>query len=177
MSNARIRQLLFELGVKPEVGGDVPVYIFSSGDLKHVWTAVQKRMWAVAQIDPDQLAARTTKAKQMPIGSNGLFYCSDAECFTVPFTVQSHPEAREIKDVWPGVWHFPFEIVPMGDLSKRISLRKAKSTWRTLEGARNVTTRINISGSMAFVPSWLYEEDWKHILHNLCGTSHSADSQ
>ena len=171
MSNARIRNLLFELGVKPDKGGDTPVFIFSSGDLKHVWTAIQKRTWAVASIDPDQLPGRRTKAKQMPIGANGLFYCSDAECFTVPFIVQSHPEQREINDVWPGTWHFPFEINPLGDLSRRISLAKAKATWRTLQDARNVTTRINISGSMAFVPSWLYEEDWNGILRQL---SHSS---
>ncbi len=171
MSSGRIKQLLFELGFKPETGGDVPVYIFSSGELRHVWIAVQKRMWAVATIDRDQLAARTTKAKQMPIGANGLFYCSDAECFTVPFIVQSHPQEKEVTDVWPGVWHFPFEIDPRGDLSKRISLSKAKSAWRTLEGARNVTTRINISGSMAFVPSWLYQEDWDAILRQLSDPS------
>jgi hypothetical protein len=167
MSNSRIRQLLFELGIKPEAGGDIPVYIFPSGDLKHVWTAIQKRLWAVSTIDPEQLPGRTTKAKQMPIGANGLFYCSDVECFAVPFLVQSRPDPKEINGIWPGTWYFPFEIDPLGDLSRRIPLSKAKATWKTLEGARNVTTRINISGSMAFVPSWLYEEDWQSILQNL----------
>src|SRR5438445_5643507 len=95
MSSGRIKQLLFELGFKPESGGDVPLYIFSSGELKHVWIAIQRRMWAVADIDRDQLAGRRTKAMQMPVGANGLFYCSDAECFTVPFVIQSHPKPEE----------------------------------------------------------------------------------
>jgi hypothetical protein len=105
-------------------------------------------MWAVADIVSEQLKARITKARQMPLGASGLFYCSDAECFTVPFHIQSHPEFRDV----PGVWHFPFRIEPLGDLSKRIPLANAKATWRTLEGTSNVTKRINISGGMAFVP-------------------------
>jgi hypothetical protein len=163
----RVRQLLFELGLPPTNGPEVPVFIFSSAELRHVWIALERRLWAVSTIDPDQLRGRITKARRMPLGANGLFYCSDAKCFTAPFKIQSRPELTQVEDVWPGTWHFPFEIDPLGNLGKRISLRKAKATWKTLEGTRNVTTRINISGSMAFVPSWLYEEDWESILGEL----------
>src|SRR5437016_11714401 len=118
MSNARIRQLLFELGIKPEAGGDTPVYIFSSAKLHHVWIALQHNLWAVADIDFQQISGRETKAAQMPVGANGLFYCSDAKCFTVPFLVETRPVAKEIRDnPWPGSWHFPFRIRPLGDLS------------------------------------------------------------
>ena len=168
--DSKLRQILFDLGFPPTSGADTPVFIFSSAELKHVWIALQHRKWAVADIVSDQLRARITKARQMPLGASGLFYCSDAECFTVPFRIQSHPELADISDVWPGVWHFPFEIDPLGDLSKRIRLRDAKATWRALEGVSNVTKRINISGSMAFVPSWLYREDWDLILRTLSTT-------
>lgn len=165
--DAKVRQILFDLGFPPTSGVDTPIFIFPSAELKHVWMALQRQMWAVSDIVSEQLKARVTKARQMPLGAFGLFYCSDAKCFTVPFRIQSHPEFRDVPDVWPGVWHFPFQIEPLGDLSKRIPLANAKATWRTLEGANNVTKRINISGGMAFVPSWLYKEDWDMILEKL----------
>src|SRR5207249_4550511 len=80
--NSKIRQLLFELGIPPTSGADTPIFIFSSAELKHVWIALQRQMWAVADIVSDQLRARITKARQMPTGAFGMFYCSDAKCFT-----------------------------------------------------------------------------------------------
>ena len=172
--DSKLRQILFDLGLPPTSGPDTPVFIFSSAELKHVWIALKRRMWAVADIVSEQLRARITKARQMPLGASGLFYCSDAECFTVPFRIQSPPEFRDVPDVWPGVWHFPFQIEPLGDLGKRILLANAKASWRTLQGVNNVTKRINISGSMAFVPSWLYKDDWDTILEKLANKPPAA---
>lgn len=162
-----LRKLVVELGYALPDGPDTPVFIFSSTELKHIWIALQRRMWAIADIMPDQLASRVTKARELPLGADGLFYCSDAKCFTVPFRIQSQPELREVRDVWPSVWHFPFKIEPRGDLGSRIPLAKAKTTWKALEGASNPTTRINMSGGMAFVPSWLYRSDWELVLRTL----------
>ncbi len=173
-SVARIRQLLFELGIKPDTGGDIPVYIFPTQQLHHVSIALQKGLWAVADIQSDQRAARATKARQMPLGSNGLFYCSDAKLFTVPFTVASPPEDRDVTDVWPGVWRFPFRIQPLGTLGKRISLATAKREWETLRGVANVTQTLRLSGGMAFVPSWLYETDWQLIISQLADGTNGA---
>ena len=167
MNSAKLRQLLLELGIVPEGERDTPIYIFPSDELRHVWIGLQRGLWAVGDITSDQQISRETKANQMPIGAHGLFYCSDAKCFTVPFIIESHPEHRDVSDIWPGVWHFPFRIRPLGDLGKRISLSTAKHEWKTLKGVSNITKVLRISGSMAFVPSWLYASDWQLILQKL----------
>jgi hypothetical protein len=69
--DAKLRQLLFELGMPPTSGPDTPIFIFSCAELKHIWIALQRRRWAVADIVSEQLKARITKARQIPLGASG----------------------------------------------------------------------------------------------------------
>ena len=77
------------------------VYIFSSTATLHLQIAFERRLWAVRAIDGRHYAARRTKAFNLPIGAAGLFYVSARSAFTMPFIVESVPEEREIRDVWP----------------------------------------------------------------------------
>lgn len=162
-----LSRLWHQYGDPPPDGKGTPIHFFSSQCLRHIEIAIQRGIWAVADIDLEQRAARVTKARNLEIGDHGLFYSSDEECFTVPFVVKSKPENRVVSNVWPGNWYFPFGIAPLGDLSRRICLPEAYREWETLKGVDNVTKALNLSGGMAFVESWLFERDWKLILQKL----------
>ena len=146
----------------------MPAYIFPSRSTQHVEIAVEQKLWAIHDIVARQHAARRVKASAVPVGAEGIFYVSARKAFTVPFIVSSTPEEREVKGIWPGVWHYPFRIEPLGPPWRFIPLARAKRQWLTLGGISNPTMHLRLSGSMAFVRSEIDDFDWACIKDELC---------
>ncbi|TPK74784.1 hypothetical protein FJ930_07220 [Mesorhizobium sp. B2-4-15] len=141
------------------------VYVFTSANLTNLWAGVGAGYWAVSAKQAGNSSIRG-KAKSLPTGAFGLFYCVEAKALTTPFIVTSKPNDNVIiRHVWEHEWHLPFTIVPLSDprLILRIdelgtllpSLRGASKTWNDL---------FHISPITVFAPSKLSEKDWEIII-------------
>lgn len=103
-------------------------------------------------------------------GEHGLFYLSKhKKVFTVPFVVRSSPKDEAVeKGIWPGEWHFPFSIEPLGLPSRSIDWGYAKRHWISLEDDSNPQASLHLSGSHSFVAAEIDETDWAQIIATLC---------
>ena len=125
-------------------------------------------MWAVSETSSADMQSRITKSKRMRVGSLGLLYCSENQCFTTPFIV--YPEAdpkRVVEDVWPERWRLPSASTPLGNPTRLVHIDDAKKRWPVLQACNNITEALNITGTTIFVPSTIAQEDWELILKEL----------
>lgn len=144
------------------------VFVFSSSNLTNIWAGIGARRWAVSQAQGENPSIKT-KAKNMPVGSLGLFYCVETQSLTTPFLVRSQPEENQIvKNIWPEPWLLPFGILPLGsphhqlkkdELGKKLpSLKHGNQRWDQL---------FHIQPLTVFAPSVLSEADWAVVVSEL----------
>ena len=154
------------LGQEWGIAVNLELFLFTSKNVTNIWAGIGAGRWAVSETSDMQ--SRITKSRRMRVGSLGLLYCSENQCFTTPFIVYSEADPKEVvADVWPEKWRLPFRIHPLGNPTRLISIDEAKKRWPVLQGCNNITERLNIGGTVVFVPSTISQEDWELILKEL----------
>jgi len=113
-----------------------------------------------------------TKAREMTVGSLGIFYCTEVKSLTTPFLVYSQPQSTElVTDIWPQTdqWVLPFKIHPLGTPRRRMHKDQAMSLLPTLKegGKTNITHALPIPAPTVFSPASLTSEDWAILLQHL----------
>lgn len=150
----------------------IKLYVFSSSTLTNIWAGVGARLWAVSQRDESQMKGLITKAKDMTVGSLGVFYCTEVQSLTTPFLVYSQPHSTElVTNVWPQTdrWVLPFRIQPSGTPRRQLHKDQALDLLPTLKanGKSNITHALPISATTVFSPANLTSEDWAILLQQL----------
>ena len=144
------------------------LFLFPSKNVTNIWAGIGAGRWAVSETSPADMQSRITKSKRMRVGSLGLLYCSENQCFTTPFIVYSEADPKEVvTDVWPEKWRLPFRIHPLGNPTRLVHKDDAKKRWPVLQACNNITEALNITGTTVFVPSTIAQEDWELILKEL----------
>jgi len=147
------------------------LFVFSSKNLTNIWAGIGSRTWAVAERDDSGMKALITKAKGMPIGSIGIFYCSETQSLTTPFLVYSHiDESHKVTNIWSNEWVLPFKIHPLGNPDKQLSKDEAMEILPILKASEktNITHILPISAMQLFTPKDISEKDWEILLEKLC---------
>lgn len=153
------------------------LFCFASKNTENIRRGIANRRWAVATLlNQQSMAARQTKAlRYLREGSRGIIYCNPTKSFTTPFIVTSEADQSQIvSNIWPEPWCLPFDIEPLGDLSKQLPAEKARERWPVLKrrlaknhGKGGVSAAMNITGTTVFVPVAVTDEDWEIILADL----------
>lgn len=151
----------------------VPIYIFSSESLEHVEQAHKLLEWAVRE--PANYTAMERKARQMPRGSHGVFYCADVSSeqhfLTMPFQVTDPPDfLRMRKHAWPG-FVLPFKFQPLGSPSKRLYRHEIAEFFSGSVPDNYWNRVLLIAPTQAFVPSEVESNDWTRLLERLAEDS------
>jgi hypothetical protein len=105
----------------------------------------------------------------MEIGSHGLLYSKERGQFTVPFRTTSQPVSPDhvVSDIWPEPWGLSFDMEPLGPSFRGENLKAAKEFWPMFKGLSNVTRKMPLGGSCAFVSCSISEADWSNIIRIL----------
>ena len=153
------------------------LFCFASKNAENIRRGVAEKRWAVATLlNQQSMAARRTKAlRYLREGSLGILYCNTTKSFTRPFIVASKADPTTIvSDIWPEPWCLPFDIEPLGDLSRQLPAEEARERWPVLRqrleknhGRGGVSAAMNITGTTVFVPVSITEEEWHIILNDL----------
>lgn len=148
------------------------LYVFSSSTLTNIWAGIGARLWAVSQRDDAQLKGLITKAREMSVGSLGIFYCTEVQSLTTPFLIYSTPQGTEpVSDVWPqhDRWILPFKIHPLGTPRKRMHKDQAMTVLPSLvaSGKTNITHVLPIPAATVFSPALVTGDDWELLLEHL----------
>jgi hypothetical protein len=140
------------------------LFIFSSTSLDNIRQGIESKCWAVGPMDGSQEGARRTRAKEMLVGSAGLFYCSDPrnKVFCVPFVVESQPEDRAISNIWDETWYLPFKIRPIGDLTRQVTWQHACNSWSFMRDSSNPGGQV--APIRVFAPLLVQRHEWDKIL-------------
>lgn len=140
------------------------VYIFSSSTLTNIWAGIGANMWAVQNYGKSEFI---TRAKNMPLGALGLFYCVETKSFTTPFLIASIPIEKTISNIWSEKWILPFNIKPLGcpnkqfhkdDLGELPLIKGRENRWHHL---------LHIQPNAAFSATVMSNEDWSIFLEKL----------
>jgi hypothetical protein len=151
------------------------LFCFASRSVENIVRGVKARRWAVATVSDSAMKSRITKAEKYFVpGVHGLLYCEPTHSFTVPFIAASTADPRAVeKDIWPEPWVLPFDIRPLGDLSRQVKADSAMIRWPILirrreeRGIKSATAALNVTGATVFSPTEITEEDWTIILDDL----------
>lgn len=144
------------------------VYIFTANSFNDIEIGLKHKTWAVELMEEPHAWARMGRARQVPLGAAGLFYCSATPgVFTSPFIVESRPEEGVVARGWGDPRFLPFSIRPIGDLSHQILFSHARLSWPTLKGVEDPATLLNLAPELAFTPSFIPRYDWDLILEQL----------
>ncbi|MGC9965741.1 MAG: hypothetical protein ABSE08_10080 [Syntrophobacteraceae bacterium] len=147
------------------------LFCFASRNIENIWIGVKARKWAVATTSASDMKGRRTKAERyLEVGDRGVLYCNPTHSFTTPFIIQSKVDYQAVvTDVWSTSWVFPFDILPLGNPSRQLSMDFAKKRWPILirSTQASVSAAMNITGTTVFVPNYIDDEQWKQILADL----------
>lgn len=147
------------------------LFCFASRSETNIDLGINARTWAVAPVSQSAMRGRVTKAaKYFGEGSRGLLYCVPTHSFTTPFIAESGADSRDvITHIWRGSWVLPFQIRPLGNLSRQLHMHEAQARWPVLQRApaRSVSAAMNFTGTTVFVPVEISDEDWDLILDDL----------
>lgn len=142
----------------------IKLYVFSSKTLNNIWAGIGAGKWAVQLCNIPNLKE---KAMNMPLGSLGLFYCSESKEFTTPFIVTKKVEDKRIKNIWPEEWMFPFGIKVFGNPDKGIHKNNINILPVVSKSSRRWNHVMGISPIEVFVPIEISGEDWKILIEEL----------
>ena len=145
------------------------VYLFASKNVTNIWAGIGAGQWAISE-NAAALPVVQASAKRLPVGSLGLFYCTEAKGLTTPFMVLSSPDpVAVVKDIWAETWRYPFSITALGTPLKIIGIDQALSLLPTLQkaGKSRWTRVLHFQPTSAFQPSTLLDADWELIVRNL----------
>ena len=146
------------------------LFVFSSYSLTNIWAGIGAQQWAVSKKQSENKSIRT-KAKKVPIGSFGIFYCTHLGMgiFTTPFLIYSKPDPEKIiKNIWPKEWSLPFKIFPLGSPEKYITASKLASKLPSLKGkSEEWKSLFHVQGLTVFVPSEISDIDLEVIISEL----------
>ncbi len=148
------------------------IYVFASTSLKNIRTGVESKLWAVQRPSmPSMCSQYRTKAKKMPVGAHGVFYCNKS--LTVPFIVASSPDPQQVvKDVWDGEFMLPFRIHPLGTTAKSIEkdeIDQVLPSFRDSDDHWYDVMRYRLQ--LVFLPSQLTIDDWQVLVQKLAPLS------
>ena len=144
------------------------LYVFSSSNLTNIWAGVGARMWAVSPAQAKNVSIRG-KAKNLPRGACGIFYCVENKVLTTPFVVKSTPDQHQVvSDIWPENWELPFKIVPLGTPDQSILVATLGSRLPSLKRpGRGWNQVFHVSPITIFAPSRITTGDWEILIDEL----------
>ena len=135
------------------------IYCFSSKNITNIWAGIGAKKWAVG-INSIQKTYET-KSKNMNVGSMGVIYCTETQCFTMPFVVLSKPKMDvKIDNIWPETWILPFSIHPLGNPNRMLS----KDTVQQWIKDSNWNHIFGISPTQAFSSSEIPDDLWEKVI-------------
>jgi hypothetical protein len=144
----------------------VAVFVFTSSTLTNIWAGLGSRKWAVSAQQAGNASIRT-KARRLPVGQLGLFYCTQTKSLTASFVIATAPDmASEVSHIWPETWALPFGIVPLGTPEKQIHTKDLA----VLPSVRDGTPwhkLLHFQPTTVFAPSQLSVEDWSVLASRL----------
>lgn len=144
----------------------VSVFVFTSSTLTNIWAGIGSRKWAVSARQASNVSIRT-KAKRLPVGQFGLFYCTQTKSVMAPFVISTQPDmTSEVTNIWPETWALPFGIVPLGTPENQIHTKdlavlpavRAGTPWQKL---------LHFQPTTVFAPSHLSAGDWAVLASRL----------
>jgi hypothetical protein len=145
------------------------IYVFPSNRIDNVRIGVENGIWAVPAHSETMHRQYAKKASSMPVGSHGVFYCSDIKALTVPFIVLSPvDEDAVVRDVWDGEFVLPFHICALGDgwhYIEKDSIDRALPSLRNSNRTWHKTLRFR--PNLAFLPTCLSACDWEILVQRL----------
>ncbi|MEH7026578.1 hypothetical protein [Bacillus wiedmannii] len=144
------------------------IYIFPSYNITNAWAAVGGKKWAVKPSENESTnKGYKTKSQKMLIGSFGMLYNSEQKEFTIPFVVKS--KARDIieNEIWNGEFILPFEIIPLGDPSKRITKEELERILTDHNDIKGLSIFGKLSPSLSFNSNTIKKEVWNDVLERL----------
>jgi hypothetical protein len=132
--------------------------------LTNIWAGVGARLWAVSEKQAANESIRG-KARSLPVGALGLFYCVGTRAITTPFLILSRADQeRVVKNVWHEPWALPFRISPIATPDKALPvsglinmlprLRRENISWNRV---------LYVSPITAFAASVLTDTEWSDI--------------
>ncbi|MGB7411350.1 MAG: hypothetical protein WA910_09420 [Sphingopyxis granuli] len=148
------------------------IYGFASDSLTNIWAGIGSGLWAVGEAkDATYEKGRRTKADSMPVGAFGILYCRETASYTTPFVVYSKPDpAKTISNIWAVPWVLPFQIKPLGNPTKSLSVARAKAVLPSMQLPGKDDPRkhlITVQGNFAFQPSKITDADWSVLIQEL----------
>ena len=150
-------------------GQGMNVYLFALKNVTNIWAGIGAGRWAISE-RAAVLPVVQASAKRLPIGSLGLFYCTEAKGLTTPFIILSPPDpVAVVKDIWPEPWRYPFSIRAFGTPVKILGIDQALSVLPVLQkaGKSHWPRVLHFQATLAFQPSILPDADWELIVRNL----------
>jgi hypothetical protein len=143
------------------------LFVFSSANLTNVWAGVGSRSWAVSLTQAEN-ASIQGRAKNLQVGSLGIFYCVEEKCLTTPFMVSSRPRAGEfVTNIWPEKWALPFGIQPLGSPHKRVAVSALRDLLPSLKDGKAWSSLLHVAPGIAFAASDISREDWAALVSAL----------
>ena len=146
----------------------IDIYAFSSANLTNIWAGVGAHLWAVS-LEQARNASIRGKARNLPVGGVGIFYCVEDKALTTPFLIRSKPDLdTEITHVWPERWALSFRIVPLGSPEKRVPVSELRSKLPSLARTTSAWNSLfHISPLTVFAASKVSEDDWAVLIQEL----------
>jgi hypothetical protein len=147
----------------------VDLYVFPATSLREIQTAHDAGRWGI-QASASRHASLTTRAKEIPIGAHGIFYCSASKSLTTPFRFTSAPDPDStIADLWHDERSFPFGFEPLGSTQRQMGLDQARrlldvSTTSTSTNSSNI---FHLAPTRMFSPIEITDTDWDTLLRTL----------
>jgi hypothetical protein len=144
------------------------LYVFPSATQKNIEIGIENRTWAIAK-PPSVRRQRQyeTKARKMPVGAHGIFYCK--KWFTAPFIVASPPNPCVTESsLWKGEFFLPFHIHPLSEgwpWMSTTDIRRSLPSLASVNG--NWTERILVRPNLTFIPSKVTNRDWEILVQTL----------
>ena len=106
----------------------------------------------------------------MPVGSLGILYCTEKQCFTAPFIVHSKPDPkRVVYDVWDGQrgWILPFRIRTVGNPHALLTWEEAKRELPSCNAGVALNSLIHVEPLTVFTGTEIAADDWSYFIEKL----------
>lgn len=147
------------------------LYTFPAMSLREIQIAHDAGRWGIKPT-ASRHASLTTRARKIPVGAHGVFYCSASKSLTTPFTFTSVPDPdATITDLWRDEHSFAFDFEPLGSPQRQMGLDQARRLLDVSTGSAstNSSNIFHLAPTRMFTPIEITDIDWDTLLRTLGG--------